>query len=600
MKHEAFEISKEEMDQLFPLHVAVKQDGTISSVGPTLLRILGEGIVGRSFFDGFAVRKPRQLGKLEALCAKTGTKLRVTALTDRGEEVAFRGVATLIGKDQSHLLVDLSFGSALGEAVKRFKLSSSDFRPNDAAIDLLYTFETQQTLIDDSRKLAEALKDAKDDVEQKAYIDVVTGIANRRALHSALERALIDEDAEREFAILHIDLDRFKSINDTFGQAAGDLAIRRTAECIQWHARHQDVSARLGGDEFALVLTDPPDDASLIELADVVRHEISRPVKFGQISFSVEASVGIVRFQPSTDRSIDTLLMKSSIALNEAKETGNGVTLLTPALVRRHDESAKLVAELESAIERKEFVPFFQAQIDAAVDEVVGLEVLARWRHPVHGIRPPVDFIETAVRTNLMGPIDRLVRKTAIETFASWREARLWDGKLSFNLSAQNLRSEEFVEEISDELFIAGLTPQSIQLELLESIMFDETDETLHRQAQTLLSKGFTLALDDFGTGHASIATLIDVPVSLLKIDRSFVTGLEQNTKLQRITGSMLAMASEIGLDVLAEGIETAGELAFLENAGCRLFQGYFFAKPQDAAATEHWLGNRSAIRESA
>lgn len=319
---------------------------------------------------------------------------------------------------------------------------------------------------------------------------------------------------------------------------------------------------------------------------------ISAPVRADGHVCQVGASIGIARFRPGGGLNAGRLLSHSDIALYNAKECGNSTTLLEPEMIREQERTKSLIAEVEAGIRNNEFVPYFQPQVDLSSGQIHGLEVLARWNHPRHGTLPPSTFLEAAIRSNLMGEIDRQVRQNAMRVFSGWLSSGKDLGRLSLNLTASNLRSSGFVEDLLDEMLTAGLGPGTIQLELLESILFDQSDAFLVRQCQALRSAGFLLALDDFGTGHSSIATLIEAPVSMLKIDRSFVSGLGQNPKLLRVTGSMLAMAGQMGLEVLAEGVERREELEFLVNNGCRLFQGYFFAAPMEEEEALLWIEN--------
>lgn len=585
-----FEFTQDALNRLLPLHLIVTAQGTITNVGPTLARIFGDRITDAALFDVFTVLKPRNLRRIEDLFDRVGEKLALSAQPDDGDPVQFRCFATPLGADR--LIIDFSFGANMADALSRFQLSGRDFKPNDLSVDLVYTFETQRTLLEDSQKMAAALMAAKEQAEHKAYIDSVTGLANRWALHRALRDILQGPEDQGDFALLHIDLDRFKTINDCFGHAAGDAVLQHTGMAIKTYAKAADLPVRVGGDEFALIVTDAPGDLALIRLAEDLRDAISTPIRFEATLCQVGASIGILRFRPDATMNSDILVHNSDIALYHAKETGNAVQLLTPAMIQQRLETAVLTEEIETGVTEGQFVPFFQPQINTQTGTIHGFETLVRWRHPERGILAPDRFLDTARRANLLDEIDRQVQRRAMAAFTSWPQpgqgARPF--KLSFNITTSLLRSGDFIETLQDELMIAGLSSESIQLELLESILFDTADHVLYRQCQGIIQAGFTLALDDFGTGHAAISTLIEAPISMLKIDRSFVTGLDCNPKLRLITGSMLAMARELGLEVLAEGVETQGELDLLQGNGCHLFQGYFFSRPLDAAAVPHWI----------
>lgn len=585
-----FEFSKSMIDILCPMFLTVGADGCIEQVGPTLSLIFTQEIQKKNFFEVFSVEKPRRVNDFERLKTRLGTKLVLTARPDGGDPIQFRSVATELHNSPGGLLLDLSFGTSLSDAIKRFNLSGADFKPNDFSIDLFYTFETQRALLDDSQKMTDALTSAKEAAEREANLDSLTGIANRRSLYQQLEGMLHRPKDDIDLALLHIDLDKFKAINDTFGHAAGDEILKHTAKVMEAWAGPDDLPVRIGGDEFALVLDGPHDKTSLFSLAENLIANITTPVRIDGHSCKVGASIGIVRFRAGDALSSDRLLINSDMALYEAKGAANGVKLLTPEMIRLHEERATLVSEIEKGIAEGQFVPYFQPQIDTKASKVCGLEVLARWDNPAKGVLSPPSFLEAANRANLMREIDRQVRQQAINAFATCRRDGVQVGKLSLNVTASNLRSPDFLEDLQDELFLAGLSPRSIQLELLESILFDQSDKFLIAQCLSLKAAGFTLALDDFGTGHAAISTLIEAPISTLKIDRSFVTGLDSNKKMQRITGAMLAMARQMGVDVMAEGVETRRELDLLEANGCRFFQGFYFSRPMAMIDLRSWL----------
>ncbi|WP_269583545.1 putative bifunctional diguanylate cyclase/phosphodiesterase [Roseibium sp. Sym1] len=587
---DGFHLSADTRDLLFPLHVSLTGDGRIDGVGPTLKRVLGQDLLQRDFLDVFNVERPRNLKDFNGIRERLGTKLIISAASRDGKGIQFRGVAIPLEGAGGAIFVDLSFGRHLTQVVERFGLTEADFKPNDFSIDLFYSFEAQRTLLQDSHKMASALKSAKVEAERRASQDPLTGIANRGALQRRLEEMLQVPDQTARFALLHIDLDDFKSVNDNLGHSAGDRILKQTASVLKEYAGWNDLPARLGGDEFALVMADPPNEETLLDLAQDLLTSIGRPIRLNGHRCAVSASIGIALFNAGDVSSADRLIANSDIALYDAKATKSAVKLLSEDMVARHDETTRLISEIEAAIRDSQFVPHFQPQIDTVEGCLCGLEVLARWEHPEHGILAPVRFLETATRANIMVDIDRLVRRKAFAQFRAWKQDGRAVGKLSLNVTATNLRSLEYISELQWELAEAGLSPADIQLELLESILFDQSDQELIAQCRDLEQAGFALALDDFGTGHSSIATLIETPVAILKIDRSFITGLDTNAKVQRIAGAMLAMANTMGLDVLAEGVETRQELDFLEKCGCRYFQGYYFSPPRSAFDIELWL----------
>ena len=582
-------LCRETVDLLFPLHVMLSPGGEIVGVGPTMARVLPALTLNSDFLEVFTLEKPRRLKTLDDVREMLGRKLIISARLPSGTALQFRCVACEI-KDSDNLLIDYSFGENLSEVIKQFHLTTSDFRPNDLSIDMLFMLESQKALLEDSRALAAALSDAKESAETAANIDLVTGIPNRRAFNRHLKELASGPAGEDEHALVHVDLDKFKAVNDTFGHAAGDRILQHAADCLSQAAGPRDLAARIGGDEFAMVLHKPPPNNEIErDLLDVLA-KLSSPVRYGEHLCHVSASFGVARFLPPQADPPDQPLVEADIALYEAKEKGKPVVFLTKDMVTRHTQTADIIQDIEHGIATQQFVPFFQPQIDLVTGMVKGVEVLARWQHPTRGILAPGQWLREADRAGLMSSIDGIVMRKAIKVFKDWRADGTPFGMPSFNLTVANLRSVEFTECLVDELLLADIPTSEVQIELLEAILFDAADPTLIEQCFRLHDTGFKLALDDFGTGHASIATLIDMPISVLKIDRSFVTGIDQKPKLQRITKSILAMSNQIGLEVIAEGVETEAELALISDYGCRYVQGYHYAPPLASDMAKSWL----------
>ncbi|MHA7774196.1 putative bifunctional diguanylate cyclase/phosphodiesterase [Roseibium sp. M-1] len=578
---------------LFPLHVILDADGRIAAIGPTLERMFGRKMLHQDFFDVFKVERPRRLATFQGLLERLGDRLVVTTAGSDGDRIQFRAVAIALGDNDGRILVDLSFGIHLAKVVNCFGLTEADFKPNDFSIDLFYSFEAQRTLLEDAEKMAKALKAAKVEAERKASQDPLTGIANRGALYRRLEEILQVPDRSAALALLHIDLDDFKAINDTFGHAAGDGILLQTAAVLEAHAGPNDLPARLGGDEFVLVLADPPGPTGLKAFAHDLLAGISKPLRHNGHLCQVGASIGLIRFTPGDVQGADRLIAQSDIALYDAKAKKSSVKLLSRKMVARHEEAGKRVFEIETGLKANGFFPFFQPHIDAASGRIRAVEALARWERPGGAVLVPAQFMKSATRANLVAEIDRQVRQSAFARFAGWSKAGHDLGKLSLNVGVSSLRDREFGSVLTAELAEAGLSPDNIQLELSEIVLFERNDGDLADRCKDLASAGFALALDDCGRGRCAISSLMDTPVNLLKIDRTLITGVAANEGLQRIAGAMLAMAKTLGLDILAEGIETKAELDYLEARGCHLFQGHYFAAPASAADFEVWLNSR-------
>lgn len=585
-----YTFSKDAVNALFPMQVTLNADGVIDCVGPTLERIFARDFAGHAFFECFEIEKPRHIETITDLHRATGKRLIVwSKVTDRAP-IKFRCVATPSEFANGALMIDFAFGSNLNSMADELELCATDFKPNDFSLDLLYTIETQRTLFEDSQKLATQLRQSKHHAEAAAHIDHLTGVANRRGLHDYVATLLQQGETGGDFAFLHLDLDKFKTVNDNFGHAAGDVVLQHTARILRDCAGGAAFAARLGGDEFAVVIKGKFSDTDLYARAQDILTLILEPILFQGTVIQIGASIGALSFNPAQDPYAEQIFISADIALHEAKQSANAVSLLTKGMLRRHLNRAEIVQEIKRGIDADQFVPFFQPQINTKTMQIEGFEVLARWQHPERGLLPPAEFMTLAHQAKLMGAIEHSVMKQAIQCFRIWRDDGHAIAKLSFNLTAANLRSLSFVESLTDELRRAKLGPRSIVLELLESVVFEATDEILMARCEALSEAGFGLALDDFGTGHAALATLIDHPISALKIDRSFITGIDKNAKLQRITKTILAMAQQLQLKVIAEGVETAEELDVLNRFGCQFVQGYYFSAPMNAHQSGKWI----------
>ncbi len=575
--------------QLMPMHLILDEAGKIAAIGPTLQQVMGKDVLGEAFFDVFCVDRPRKVRQIADLRRKVGAKLVLTAIGIDGEQVGFRAMPVMLSDNSDRIVIDLSFGEQFAKAITRYSLTAGHFKPNDPSMDLLYSFEIQRNLLKDSEDMAKALKLAKAEAEDMAMRDSVTGLGNRRALQTQLKQALSGANGKGPYILMMVDLDKFKAVNDDFGHAAGDAVLRHTAACLSEVAGKSGFAARMGGDEFVLLLR--MDMAQLDAVSHQLRSAISSKISIAGVQYITSASLGYLTFEPGEDTSPDQLLSHVDVALYHAKVSGNRVAAVTPELLRQFGDQRALTLDIERALRNEdEFLPYFHPQIDLESGEVIGVEALARWNHPQKGVISPAGFLGVAAKSNLLLPLDRQVRRRAMSQFSALSHALPAGARLSLNITAAKLRTEGFIDSLLWELDAAGLVPEQIKLELLETIFFDGNDSPFIRQCTALREAGFGLALDDFGTGRASISTLIDAPISMLKIDRSFVSGIDRSERLRQITGAIIRMAYHIRLAVLAEGVENAAELQVLSGLGCRYVQGFHFAKPMDAAALAEWL----------
>lgn len=439
------------------------------------------------------------------------------------------------------------------------------------------------------------LTEAKRRIEHMAHHDILTGLPNRRAMQEHLERLIVGRRRHgRNFAVLHLDLDRFKQINDNLGHGAGDELLRKVAAALQGQIRSGDFAARVGGDEFLVALSDPGNLADVGAAASRMIEAISRPTTIGDKIAQVGASVGIATVDADSGSDAERLLGNADIALYLAKNAGRGRYCFfqegdRAALERRE----RLLEELHRGLDRDELVAFFQPQVDGVSGAVLGFEALARWRHPEQGLLGPGVFLDLAFEHGLADRVSDAMVRQATMALAHWRAAGLEAPKVSVNLAGRELRDETVADRLLCALEQTGLSPSDVAVEIVESVLFGDDHDPSIANIQRLSDFGFAIELDDFGTGHASIANLSRFKVDRIKIDRSFVSGLESGTEQERILRAVIELAANLEIDCLAEGVETDSERSKLLSLGCRQFQGFGIAKPMSEAGITDWLVER-------
>ena len=425
---------------------------------------------------------------------------------------------------------------------------------------------------------------AEHKVMEMASSDSLTGLANRG--HFLIELGRLMARARRDgkaFAVCFIDLDRFKSINDSRGHEAGDELLKLMARRLRQALRESDLVARLGGDEFVVLIEDDIGAANLTRVAQKLLDAIAEPVNLADCSFQVTCSLGIAQF-PRDGADAATLMRHADAAMYLAKSRGkNNLQFYTDELA---DESARqfvLDTELRQALERNELLLHYQPKIDLTHMRMVGVEALVRWKHPQRGLVPPGEFITLAEERGLIVALGRWVMQAACKQLRAWRQAGLSTVPVAINLSARRFASDALVDDIVGALREHGLAPSDIEVELTESTLMAEPEragEVLRR----LDDMGVRVSIDDFGTGYSSLSYLKRVPAQTVKIDRSFIQGLPDDKDDRAIVQAVIAMAHSLGLSVVAEGVETQAQLAMLRDQGCDEVQGYLLARPMPAA----------------
>lgn len=423
-------------------------------------------------------------------------------------------------------------------------------------------------------------KRAEEQVQFLAYYDALTGLPNRTLLRDRLGKALAAARRRNEkVALLFLDLDHFKTINDSLGHSVGDQLLQDVSERLKKWAREQDTVARIGGDEFVIVLTgvkDVPDAAIATErIMDVMTAEF----RVQDRKFTVCCSVG-VSIYPDHGKDSETLIKNADAAMYCAKESGrNAFRFFTEEMNVEVVERLNIEHHLRLAVEKGELFLMYQPQVDIATGRIVGMEALLRWKHPELGIVPPERFIRVAENSGLILPIGEWVLRTACKTARKWQDQGLPAIVIAVNVSAIQFRQDGFRDLIQRVLRDTGLPPQSLELELTESLLLSTGDLTFPL-LQDLKSMGVNLAIDDFGTGYSSLSYLRQFPVNKLKIDRSFMQAVALSADDAVVAAAIISMGKSLNLKVIAEGVENEEQMSFLREHQCDEMQGYFFSKP--------------------
>ncbi|HEX7812247.1 MAG TPA: EAL domain-containing protein [Burkholderiales bacterium] len=421
-------------------------------------------------------------------------------------------------------------------------------------------------------------------LERQANYDGLTGLANRNLLHDRMRQGIAyAQRRSRQLALLFIDLDNFKLVNDSLGHEAGDRLLREAGLRLKDQMREDDTVARLGGDEFVVALFDIEDDEVVLNAMQRIIAEMTRPFSIGGRDLYVTCSIGVSLYPKDGEDGI-TLLRNADTAMYRAKEQGrNGFHFYTSDMNDRAVERLLLETRLRSALERNEFSLAYQPVIDLQTGKICSMEALARWNNPVDGEVPPARFIPIAEETGLILPIGDWVLNTACAQVKAWLDAGLPAVRVAVNLSARQFNRERLVQSITRALANSGLDPGLLELELTESLLMQNAD-TVVETLRTLKAMGIGLSIDDFGTGYSSLSYLRQFPVDRLKIDRSFVQDIDKDSGSALIVNAVTSLGRSLELKVVAEGVETAEQMHFVRERGCHESQGFLFCRPLTAA----------------
>jgi diguanylate cyclase (GGDEF)-like protein/PAS domain S-box-containing protein len=435
-----------------------------------------------------------------------------------------------------------------------------------------------------------ARKQSEQRITHVAQHDVLTGLPNRSLLQDRLGQAVAySMRCAHPVWVMLIDLDRFKFVNDSMGHKAGDVLLVTVAARLRSALRDTDTVARLSGDEFVVILTEHEDQKLSVDVVQRLMDSVAQPVMLGSKEFFVTCSIGVAVF-PTDGAPAESLIEHADIAMYRAKKLGrNNFQFYTPAMNEEAMERVRIESALRNALERDEFVLHYQPQVDLASGEIVGMEALIRWQHPEMGMVAPSRFIGVAEETGLIVQIGAWVMRAACQQNQAWQQAGLGKLCVAVNLSARQFGAANLIAEIRAVLAETGLPPGCLEIELTESLFMSDVTlavELLH----AMKALGINLSIDDFGTGYSSLSYLSRFPIDVLKIDRSFVAEITRDSNDAAIVASIIALAHNLKLAVIAEGVETEEQLDYLRRHGCDEMQGYYFSRPLPAAEFEALL----------
>lgn len=446
-----------------------------------------------------------------------------------------------------------------------------------------------------------------------AYYDSLTGLPNRRLFGKELERTVQHATQhQQQFAMLYIDLDRFKRINDTLGHSVGDALLKSVAKRLAGCTRSADYVARvegkeadgfslarLGGDEFVVLLHDIGSEEAAASVASRIVSALTPPFSCESHQFVITPSIGIAMF-PQDGRSGEELLMNADTAMYQAKAAGrNGHKFFSETMRSRSLKRLDLEGELRQAIDQGDFILHYQPKVDLLEWSTVGVEALLRWNHAERGWISPAQFIPIAEETGLIVPLGEWVLQQACRQIKQWQGIGLGAITVAVNISSHQFRHSDLVNTVMQAISKAGISPECLELEITESLLMRDVEDTI-AALRTLKEDGLTLSIDDFGTGYSSLSYLKRFPIDTLKIDRSFVQDLHRDRDDAAICAAILAMAHELGLRVVAEGVELEEQVEFLRRHGCHEIQGFLYSKPLAAADLEALILGQAAQVEDA
>jgi diguanylate cyclase (GGDEF)-like protein/PAS domain S-box-containing protein len=433
-------------------------------------------------------------------------------------------------------------------------------------------------------------KQAQELINYQAYHDMLTRLPNRVLMEDRLNVAMTHAIRNKQkLAVMFLDLDRFKWVNDTLGHSIGDRLLQAVSQRLESCLRRGDTLARFGGDEFALILPNVNHDEDATIIADKILEELKEPFSIDDHDLYVTSSIGIAMY-PEAGHTIEALIASADLAMYSVKDRGkNGYEFFDPAMNEASNARLTIERELRKALTTEDIKVCYQPQVDASSEQLVGFEALIRWEHPANGLIYPGDFIPIAEETGLILELGRYVLDHACADVARWRSQGMKNVRVSINFSGLQVEQDSFISEITDALEKYDLTGDSLEVEITENVIMNDMSKAIQKLRQ-LTELGIKIAIDDFGTGYSSLSYLQQFPINTLKIDKSFVSSINESEEATSIVDAIVAMAKGLKLNLIAEGVETDPQLEYLKSLGCESIQGYLFGKAEGAERTKEIL----------
>jgi diguanylate cyclase (GGDEF)-like protein len=498
-------------------------------------------------------------------------------LTDFGVAAHFHNVVRDGGTRSGAALPLLKDGKAIGVLIF---LSGELGAFSPELMELLQRLAENVSFAIDNFDRADEKTRADERIEYLASHDSLTNLPNREMFNELLRHAIeAAHRHQRRFAVLFIDLDRFKVINDSLGHDAGDMLLVEIGNRLRNVLRSCDVVARLGGDEFVVILEEAAERHDVERIASTLLSVLSQPLQLSGHECHTTASIGIAMY-PSDGTDVQALTKNADMAMYLAKEDGkNGLRFFTKEIKTQSIERLTLETALRRALERNQFALHYQPKVDLVTGQITGVEALLRWTHPELGVLPPMQFIPLAEETGLIVPIGRWVLREACAQNMAWQRRGLRPVSMAVNLSPRQFVDAHLLQDIDEALAASGMSPVLLQLEVTESMVMRNVSRAV-KVLDAIQSRGIRLAIDDFGTGYSSMSLMKQFPIDTIKIDRSFVRDLPTDSEDQAIAQAIISMGKALGMTVVAEGVETSEQEAFLRNHACDEMQGYLFSRP--------------------